>query len=291
MKKVIKLTEAKAKKYTVNIEAWGGTYVGDDELEGGSFDPYSFETNSSSWDEDSIRAKLDKVYSNEWGWTNCDAISYNWTIVDNATGKVIDEGEYSEGLEESLTEAHLDYSTQKRKMSELEHGAYKNIAAMSDEKLRFNRNVCQQENYTKALDGIEDEMVRRGLITYADTRKAAAIRANANNAQATANSQTTNNQITFTADDFDVDTAGLVNIASPKDVIERCMALTGTVKHLLKSLIFAICLKKPADYITALQNFLTINCSYSIEYLKKTIQSCLSNQEILDKIKIVIQSL
>ena len=71
----------------------------------------------------------------------------------------------------NLTEATLDYATQKRKMYELNNGVHKNIAAMSVGKLNFNRIVCQNEGYDYALDQIEDEMVKRGLITFASTRK------------------------------------------------------------------------------------------------------------------------
>ena len=71
----------------------------------------------------------------------------------------------------NLTEATLDYATQKRKMYELNSGVRKNIAAMGVDKLNYNRIVCQNEGYNYALDQIEDEMVKRGLITFASTRK------------------------------------------------------------------------------------------------------------------------
>ena len=71
----------------------------------------------------------------------------------------------------NLTEANLDYAVQKRKMNELNNGVRKNIAAMGVDKLNFNRIVCQNEGYDYALDQIEDEMVKRGLITFASTRK------------------------------------------------------------------------------------------------------------------------
>ena len=68
--------------------------------------------------------------------------------------------------QEPLNEASLNYSEQKAKMQACEYGTRGfNAGAASDEKLRYNRQVCQNEGYKKALKIVEDEMIRRGLLT------------------------------------------------------------------------------------------------------------------------------
>lgn len=71
---------------------------------------------------------------------------------------------YDTSWERESLEEKLDYNTQVRKMTELNSGLYKNISAMSDEKLEFNRNVCKAEALWHALRQIENEMKVRGTI-------------------------------------------------------------------------------------------------------------------------------
>ena len=69
----------------------------------------------------------------------------------------------SEEVDESLTEAHLDYSTQYAKMKALENGTRKfNAAAASDEKLIYNWKLCKSEGFKYAQSVMEQEMLRRG---------------------------------------------------------------------------------------------------------------------------------
>lgn len=64
---------------------------------------------------------------------------------------------------EKLTEAHLDYYTQKAKMQGLENRTRGfNAAAASDEKLEYNWRLCKDENLPYARSVMEAEMKRRG---------------------------------------------------------------------------------------------------------------------------------
>ena len=95
------------------------------------------------------------------------------TITDDEWQEISDwqqdelDKENKEQVDESidLDEAKLDYATQKLKMGALESGARGfNAKAASNEKLQFNRMVCQKEGYARALKIIEDEMIERGLL-------------------------------------------------------------------------------------------------------------------------------
>ena len=67
-----------------------------------------------------------------------------------------------------LTEASLSYGEQKAKMQACENGTRGfNAKAASDEKLRYNRDVCHREGFTRALRIVEDEMINRGMLTRA----------------------------------------------------------------------------------------------------------------------------
>lgn len=69
-----------------------------------------------------------------------------------------------------LIEANLNYSEQVAKMQAFENGSRGfNAKAASDEKLRYNRNVCHNEGFSKALRAVEDEMISRGMLTIASS--------------------------------------------------------------------------------------------------------------------------
>lgn len=72
----------------------------------------------------------------------------------------VKENKDSEDLKEAV-----DYYDQIPKMAALNAGTRGfNAKAASDEKLRVNRRVCIDHNYSVALKIIEDEMIRRGLL-------------------------------------------------------------------------------------------------------------------------------
>lgn len=69
-----------------------------------------------------------------------------------------------------LIEANLSYGEQVAKMWAFEKGDRGfNAKAASDEKLRYNRNVCHNEGFSKALRVVEDEMISRGMLTIASS--------------------------------------------------------------------------------------------------------------------------
>lgn len=124
-------------------------------------------------------------------------------------------------------------------------------------------------------------MVNRGLISQTARQKnrQAAVQ------QAQAQPQKANLTIELNADDFHTADGFFVNdAADASEVIKNSMAVTGAIRHLLVSLIWALCLQKPSGFIQALKVFLVNNCNYSEDQIKETINKCLNSPEIITRL-------
>lgn len=84
----------------------------------------------------------------------------------------LNNGEEEKPIEESLTEAHLDYSTQLAKMKALEAGTRGfNAGSASLEKILYNYNICINNNLPKARKAMEDALRLHGWDNYIKTAK------------------------------------------------------------------------------------------------------------------------
>ena len=174
------------------------------------------------------------------------------------------------------------WSEQVAKMQALEAGTRGfNAKAASDSKLQTNRQICQSYNLPTALDIVETEMVNRGLLTQ--TTKQAKRQAAAQQAQP--QPQRVTLTIELGLDDFHTADGFFVrDAADTSEIIKNSMAATGTIRHLLISLIWALCLQKPSGFIQALKLFLVNNCNYSEDQIKETTNKCLNNPDIITRL-------
>ena len=154
-------------------------------------------------------------------------------------------------------------------------------------------------------------MVARNLIKVEDTRKWKAAHPQpasqpapqptatpatnpAPQPQANANGEvlvSTSGAVLLQHRELTVGLALLVNKHSDaKNILDYCMAVSGgTIRQVLLALIYAICLKKDPEFIKALKDFLTINCSYSDDLIKETIRDCLGDQLKIGRVNDLIK--
>lgn len=171
------------------------------------------------------------------------------------------------------------WSEQVAKMQALENGTRGfNAKAASDQKLRLNQQICAALYLWNALDIVETEMVNRGLISQTTKQK----NRQAATQQAQAQSQKVNLTIELNADDFHPADGFFVRDAEDaNEAIKNSMAVPESTRHLLVSLIWALCLQKPSGFIQAIKAFLVNNCDYSEDRIKETINKCLNSPEII----------
>ena len=121
-------------------------------------------------------------------------------------------------------------------------------------------------------------MVNRGLISQTTKQK----NRQAATQQAQAQSQKVNLTIELNADDFHPADGFFVRDAEDaNEAIKNSMAVPESTRHLLVSLIWALCLQKPSRFIQAIKTFLVNNCDYSEDRIKETINKCLNSPEII----------
>lgn len=223
-------------------------------------------------DIEELEPPIDPEYfPNNMGINLSSVKSEKWVQQDDGQLKTItvefDPAE--EEIEEGLNEATLDYTTQKEKMRKTDNGTRdpKGIAKMSDEKLKFNRMVCQNEGYSYALRLIEDEMIKRGLIT----RKI---------------------RISFPKielSDIDEDKAKYVrqNLDDARTLKDHAMYGTGPAnayKWLVIYILFAILFKR-ADVANDLRDFIIATFdNIDVNYLKKVITDILADATLKQRI-------
>ena len=279
------------------------TAIGHTSTESGNEDDYEIFSGADEGYFDTLEDLLKYLLDDGW-FDNKDNSKY----VDFSRADI---EQYLNSKNEDLNEATLDYYTQKAKMQALNNGTRGfNAKASSDEKLRFNRRVCQNEGYNIALDIIEAEMVSRGLIKTEDTRvwKAAHPQQQAQPASTpapTPAAQPQPAQQAATPANPDVSATGAVLLrhneltiglallvnkhTDAKPIIDYCMAVTGTIRALLYCLIIAICLKKDPAFINQIKEFLTVNCSYTDAQIRETIKDCLGNAEKIERVNVLIK--
>lgn len=223
-------------------------------------------------DIEELEPPIDPEYfPNNMGINLSSVKSEKWVQQDDGQLKTItvefDPAE--EEIEEGLNEATLDYATQKEKMRKTDNGTRdpKGIAKMSDEKLKFNRMVCQNEGYSYALRLIEDEMIKRGLIT----RKI---------------------RISFPKidiNDIDEDKAKYVyqNLDDARTLKDHAMYSTGPAnayKWLVIYILFAILFKR-ADVANDLRDFIIATFdNIDVNYLKKVITDILADANLKQRV-------
>ena len=178
------------------------------------------------------------------------------------------------------------YSDQVAKMQQLERGTRGfNAKAASDSKLQTNRQICQSYNLPTALDIVETEMVNRGLLTQTTKQAKRQAQRQAASQQAQPQPQKVWLTIELGLDDFHTADGFFVrDAADTSEIIKNSMAATRTVKYLLISLIWALCLQKPSGFIQALKLYLVNNCNYSEDQIKETINKCLNNPDIITRL-------
>lgn len=196
------------------------------------------------------------------------------SVKDNASGEVKEQEEVEENLE--LKEAN--YYDQVDKMKQLENGTRGfNAKAASDSKLRMNQQICISHNLQKALSIVEAEMIARGLIKTRTILNP--------QPQPAPQPQRVTLTIELGLDDFHTADGFFVRDAvDTSEIIKNSMASTETIRHLLISLIWALCLQKPSGFIQALKVFLVNNCNYSEDQIKETINKCLNNPDIITRL-------
>ena len=124
-------------------------------------------------------------------------------------------------------------------------------------------------------------MVNRGLIQQ--TTRQAKRQATAQQAQPQL--QRVTPTIELGLDDFHTADGFFVRDAADiSEVIINSMTATGAIRHLLISLIWALCLQKPSGFIQTLKVFLVNNCNYSEDQIKETINKCLNNPDIITRL-------
>lgn len=78
---------------------------------------------------------------------------------------------YTEKLiEEYITEANLDFNTELRKIKDWHATGRRNVAAMSDEKLKFDYDICIGRNFNYEANILKAEARSRGLAWGTDER-------------------------------------------------------------------------------------------------------------------------
>ena len=124
-------------------------------------------------------------------------------------------------------------------------------------------------------------MVNRGLISQTTKQKNRQAAAQ----QAKAQPQKADIAIELSADDFHpADGFFVRDAADANEVIKNSMAITESTRHLLVSLIWALCLQKPSGLIQAIKVFLVNSCDYSEDRIKETINKCLNSPEIIARL-------
>ena len=124
-------------------------------------------------------------------------------------------------------------------------------------------------------------MVNRGLISQTTKQKNRQAAAQ----QAQAQSQKANLTIELSTDDFHpADGFFVRDAADANEVIKNSMAITESTRHLLVSLIWALCLQKPSGFIQAIKAFLVDSCDYPEDRIKETINKCLNSPEIITRL-------
>ena len=121
-------------------------------------------------------------------------------------------------------------------------------------------------------------MVNRGLISQTTKQKNRQAAAQQTKAQP----QKADIAIELSADDFHTADGFFVNdAADANEAIKNSMAITESTRHLLVSLIWALCLQKPSGFIQAIKVFLVDSCDYPEDRIKETINKCLNSPEII----------
>lgn len=176
---------------------------------------------------------------------------------------------------ESLTEG-LSYYEQEQKMDAWHRGTRKqNVGACSDSKLKMNYDICVRKGYVLEANQLFNEAKKRGL-WWAQPQPAQ---------QAQPQPQKVTLTIELGLDDFHTADGFFVrDAADTSEIIKNSMAATGTIRHLLISLIWALCLQKPSGFIQALKLYLVNNCNYSEDQIKETINKCLNNPDIITRL-------
>ncbi len=205
------------------------------------------------------------------------------SVKDDASSEVGEQEKVEESLEESKLE-EANYMDQVDKMKKLEAGTRGfNAKAASDEKLRLNQQICKSYNLPTALAIVEDEMRARGILGPKQPQSAPqpAIKSN---------------KVIIHLELMDFHGADAKFVKDAKDtseIINNCASLTDQrdkgLKMLLISLVWALCLQKPSEFIQALRIYLTDFCDYSNGSIKETINECLNNPEIVSRLNQITQ--
>lgn len=182
------------------------------------------------------------------------------------------------------------------KMRILNDGGYRNIAAMSDSKLIMNRRICASEHLGIALQKIEAEMIRRGLIpttttsltgTYPSSSISSAPVEEPAEEEAKAEEEK-KLLINFNEEIFTDNLFELVknNINTPDVIFENYT----TVYWLVPCLLFAVVIGAN-DMASKIKQYILANTNCTADELKAMIVDIKSKPEIMARLDAARQSL
>ncbi len=190
-----------------------------------------------------------------------------------------------------LTEATPSWAEQTEKMRKLELGIRGfNAAAASDEKLKMNYAICAANGWNKAKKIVEDELIRRGIITIVPASNTSSPASTA-----TSSSHSYFDPARITADLFTDDVAKKLNRAylNNESILDvaytwECWDKIGitpnyTIEFIL--LILSIILNAP-KYTTALRDALLVSANgvFTKDNIKEVVQHCQEDQTISAKL-------
>lgn len=185
---------------------------------------------------------------------------------------------HDDTVKESLKEA-VDYWDQIPKMKALNDGTRGfNAKASSDEKLRVNRQVCIDHNYTKALAIVEAEMNARGILPQS-TKKIHTYEVPAGYSVSIADFNTAD--FIFLKDHKYESNIIINNIVSAGEQNAATFAII--------CLIFAV-VAQYHSVISAIKNWILSHTNVDLTQLKQIIADCSKNEEIIKAIDNIIKN-
>lgn len=183
------------------------------------------------------------------------------------------------GMGESLVSEAVDYWDQIPKMKALNNGTRGfNAKAASNEKLRVNRKVCIDHNYTKALAIVEAEMKARGILPQ-PTKKI--------------HTYEVPEDYSVSIDDFNTaDFVFLKDNNSDSNIIISNIISAGeqdAATFAIICLIFAV-VAQYTNVISAIKDWILNHTNVDLIQLKQIIADCSKNEELIKTIDNIIKN-